>query len=69
MILGGGRREFLPNTEEDEDGNPGSRTDGENLIESWKSDKSNRNVSFDYVSNRGQLLDLDPKNTEYTFGE
>jgi len=61
--------EFLPNTTQDEDGNQGKRTDGENLIESWISDKKNRNVTFDYVSNRSQLLDPDRETTAYTFGE
>jgi len=68
VILGGGRMEFLPNTTQDEDGNQGKRTDGENLIESWISDKKNRNVTFDYVSNRSQLLDPDRETTAYTFG-
>jgi hypothetical protein len=61
--------EFRPNTTVDEDGNQGKRTDGADLIQSWQSDKTARNVTFKYVWNREQLLSLDPATTEYTFGE
>jgi len=60
--------EFLPKTTNDEDGKPGKRNE-DNLIESWISDKNDRKVTFEYVSNRSQLLQLDPETTEYTFGE
>ena len=69
MILGGGRREFLPTTTVDEDGNMGKRTDGADLIQTWQSDKAARNVTFKYVWNRDQLLSLDPATTEYALGE
>jgi alkaline phosphatase len=67
--MGGGRREFRPTTTVDEDGNRGRRTDGADLIQTWESDKIERNVTFKYVWNRDQLLSLDPATTEYTFGE
>lgn len=69
MILGGGRREFRTNATLDEDGNRGKRTDGLNLIQNWESDKQPLNVNYNYVSNREELLNLDPKTAEYTLGE
>ena len=69
VILGGGRREFRPTSFTDEDGKVGRRTDNRDLIENWISDKRQRNVTFDYVWNRTQLLNIDPETTEYTFGE
>jgi alkaline phosphatase len=67
--MGGGRTEFLSNNVFDEEGNPGRRADGVDLIERWKSDKMERNVSFKYVWNKSQLLSLDYETTEYTLGE
>jgi alkaline phosphatase len=69
VILGGGRREFRPTTTADEDGKPGKRTDNLDLIKTWEADKLARNVTFQYVWNRTQLLNLNPATTEYTFGE
>ncbi|CAK1587353.1 unnamed protein product [Parnassius mnemosyne] len=56
VILGGGRREFLPTTSIDEEGTSGRRTDGRNLIEDWQKDKISRNVTYQYVWNRDQLM-------------
>ena len=61
--------EFLPKNICDLDGNCGKRADGAHLINSWKSDKMKRNVTFEYVSNKMQLLSLEDKNAEYTLGE
>lgn len=36
VVMGGGRRHFIPNTFTDEEGKTGKRTDGVNLIDSWK---------------------------------
>lgn len=36
VVMGGGRRHFIPNTFTDEEGKTGKRTDGMNLIDSWK---------------------------------
>lgn len=35
VILGGGRKNFIPTTKQDDDGLYGLRTDGKNLIEEW----------------------------------
>jgi alkaline phosphatase len=66
--LGGGRKEFRPKNFIDEDGASGSRTDNVDLIEKWKHDKLERNVSFNYVWNRDQLLNTDPATTDYVLG-
>lgn len=69
VILGGGRTEFRPRTVKDEDGKSGSRTDGVDLIASWKEDKSTRGSKFEYVWNREQLLNINPKETDFLLGE
>lgn len=69
MILGGGRKEFIPKNVTDEDGKSGARTDGVNLITKWKSDKSSRGSSYKYVWNREQLLNINPRKTEFVLGE
>ncbi|XP_068617877.1 membrane-bound alkaline phosphatase-like [Battus philenor] len=68
VILGGGRREFLPNNEVDEEGTPGRRLDGINLIEQWRADKASRNVTHQYVWNREQLLRATEDPPEYLLG-
>ncbi|XP_038222682.1 membrane-bound alkaline phosphatase-like, partial [Zerene cesonia] len=68
VILGGGRREFLPTTTIDEEGSPGRRTDGRNLIEEWQDDKRSRGVSFQYAWNREQLLSANASLPEYMLG-
>lgn len=46
MVLGGGRKNFLPTTVNDESGLPGLRTDNVNLIELWKASKGDGNATF-----------------------
>ncbi|XP_046969316.1 membrane-bound alkaline phosphatase-like [Vanessa cardui] len=68
VILGGGRREFLPNDLQDEEGTPGKRSDGRHLIEEWQMDKIMRNVSYQYVWNREQLHSVNNDLPEYLLG-
>ncbi|XP_068617876.1 membrane-bound alkaline phosphatase-like [Battus philenor] len=68
VILGGGRREFLPSTSFDEEGTRGRRTDGRNLIEEWQLDKRARNVTHEYVWNREQLLNAAESMPDYLLG-
>ncbi|XP_026759498.3 membrane-bound alkaline phosphatase-like isoform X2 [Galleria mellonella] len=68
VILGGGRREFLPNTTFDEEGTQGLRTDGLNLIEEWQASKESQNVDFKYVWNREQLMNLSQSPPDYLLG-
>jgi alkaline phosphatase len=64
VIFGGGRRNFLPNTVQDEDDLPGYRTDGRNLLDEWKNLEGGR----DYIWNRAQLLNVNPDTTDHIFG-
>nr|UAX26434.1 alkaline phosphatase [Galleria mellonella] len=68
VILGGGRREFLPNNMIDEEGTQGKRLDGRNLINEWQEDKISRNVSHKYVWNRQELIQLSLSPPEYLLG-
>ena len=45
--MGGGRRHFIPNTVTDEEGKTGKRTDGVNLIDSWKAKYAVGNYVYD----------------------
>ena len=47
VVMGGGRRHFIPNTFTDEEGKTGKRTDGVNLINSWKAKYSVGNYVYD----------------------
>lgn len=66
--MGGGRREFLPISSVDEEGTPGRRTDGRNLIKEWEEDKISRNVSHQYVWNRDQLMNAAESMPDYLLG-
>lgn len=68
VILGGGRREFLPTDVIDEEGTSGRRLDGRHLIEEWQMDKIMRNVSYQYVWNREQLLSVNNDLPDYLLG-
>ncbi|VVD00215.1 unnamed protein product, partial [Leptidea sinapis] len=68
VILGGGRREFIPTDTIDEEGARGRRTDGRNLIEEWKADKVNRSASHQYLWNREQLLAANASLPDYVLG-
>ncbi|XP_062702913.1 alkaline phosphatase-like isoform X1 [Aedes albopictus] len=73
VIMGGGRREFLPNTSTDSEGTPGRRTDGHDLIKHWLHQKRSAQHrkgggGAAYVQNRDQLLKVDAEDTEYLLG-
>lgn len=55
VILGGGRRNFLPKSTRDDSGEPGRRLDGRNLIEEWQRQHTN---SAHFVQTRRELLEL-----------
>ncbi|XP_059052250.1 membrane-bound alkaline phosphatase-like [Achroia grisella] len=56
VILGGGRREFLPNITDPLIKGKGRRIDGVDLIEKWSEDKIKKNVSHVYVSDKSELM-------------
>ncbi|KAH8280532.1 hypothetical protein KR018_009335 [Drosophila ironensis] len=68
VILGGGRQMFLNDTTNDEQGLPGLRTDGRNLIQAWLEQKSAANASAKYVWSRKGLSLVDLENTDYLLG-
>nr|AKH49607.1 alkaline phosphatase 2 [Helicoverpa zea] len=68
VIFGGGKRAFLPNTEQDEKRSYGRRIDNRNLIKEWEDDKVSRNVSHQYVWHREQLMRLKEDLPEYMLG-
>ncbi|KAL1141018.1 hypothetical protein AAG570_000944, partial [Ranatra chinensis] len=70
VVLGGGRRHWLPKVARDpEDADEeGRRLDGRNLIEDWLRDKKRRNIRANYVWNRQQLLETDPKKVDHLLG-
>lgn len=59
MILGGGRKNFLPKNVLDEDELPGVREDGVDLLRAWEQDKMKRGAKSAYVSDRDSLLGVD----------
>lgn len=52
--MGGGRREFLPNTTTPD--NIGKRLDGTDLIDLWHEDKVGKKVTHQYVTDRNELM-------------
>ncbi|CAH1108440.1 unnamed protein product [Psylliodes chrysocephalus] len=64
VILGGGRKNFIPKEEEDEEGKPGARSDHMNLLVDWTKQKERLGLKYEYVSNREQLLNV-KHDTEY----
>lgn len=67
VLLGGGRGKFLPKELKDEENDYGDRSDGRNLIQDWKNDRS-RKGKAEYVWNKRQLEAIDPAKTEYLLG-
>lgn len=67
VILGGGRANFINQTEKDEEGQNGKRHDGKNLINVWKNERS-KSGKAEYVWNKKQLADIDYNSTQYLLG-
>ncbi|XP_049873699.1 membrane-bound alkaline phosphatase-like isoform X2 [Pectinophora gossypiella] len=55
VVMGGGRREFLPNVSSVVK-STGRRLDNSDLIELWHVDKRDKNVSHQYVTDRVELM-------------
>ncbi|XP_059491031.1 alkaline phosphatase, tissue-nonspecific isozyme-like isoform X1 [Neocloeon triangulifer] len=70
VILGGGRRHFMPKVARDPevDTEEGRRLDGRNLIDDWSRDKKKRNIRAQYVWNKGQFDNVDPANVDHLLG-
>uniref|UniRef100_A0A1B6MFZ1 alkaline phosphatase n=1 Tax=Graphocephala atropunctata TaxID=36148 RepID=A0A1B6MFZ1_9HEMI len=67
VLLGGGRRNFLPANPINPSWGEGERRDGRNLVTDWHKDKAYRGKAR-FVTDRKQLLDVDIKHTDYLLG-
>ncbi|XP_074039693.1 membrane-bound alkaline phosphatase-like [Leptinotarsa decemlineata] len=67
VILGGGRKKFLPKGEKDEESKTGERYDHLDLIKEWQKQKEVSGGKFAYIWNKEQLLKID-NDTEYLLG-
>ncbi|XP_072384783.1 alkaline phosphatase-like [Diabrotica undecimpunctata] len=70
VLLGGGRRHWLPKVAHDPEmtKEEGRRLDGRNLIDDWVRDKKKRSLKAQYVWNKGQLDQIDPNQVDYLLG-
>ena len=68
VILGGGRNMFLNDTQFDGDGKRGNRMDGKDLIQEWKTERSQQGKKAFYVWNKDELTSIDYDNTDYLLG-
>ncbi|XP_066942678.1 alkaline phosphatase-like [Macrobrachium rosenbergii] len=70
VLLGGGRRHWIPETEHDpeEKEQMGRRADGLNLLDAWVHDKKMRGLNAEYVWNKAQFDGVDPRHTDFLLG-
>ncbi|XP_076467438.1 alkaline phosphatase, tissue-nonspecific isozyme-like isoform X2 [Babylonia areolata] len=71
VILGGGRKFFLPRTALDPNSlrlNVEGRLDGHDLVKAWLKDKERRDATASYVWNTQQLHNVDVNNTDFLLG-
>uniref|UniRef100_A0A182NIE6 Alkaline phosphatase n=1 Tax=Anopheles dirus TaxID=7168 RepID=A0A182NIE6_9DIPT len=66
VILGGGRKNFIPTAQTDASGAPGLRTDGKNLPQEWQQSKQGKNAT--YITTVGELASLDTSKVDYLLG-
>eukprot|EP00105_Crassostrea_gigas_P001210 XP_011413264.2 PREDICTED: alkaline phosphatase [Crassostrea gigas] len=71
VLLGGGRRAFLPVSEPDPETNaPGvnKRMDGRNLADDWESIQQGKNNNYRYVWKKQDFDDVDPDEVDFLLG-
>ncbi|KAG8235811.1 hypothetical protein J437_LFUL014750, partial [Ladona fulva] len=70
VLLGGGRRHFLPKVARDPESTAedGRRLDGRNLVDDWLRDKKKRGLRGHYVWNKGQFESVNPKYIDHLLG-
>lgn len=71
VILGGGRRHFLPRKKAPDpqlQTDMGRREDGRNLIDEWLRDKKTRDLDYEYVHRKEDFDKVDPAKTDYLLG-
>ena len=64
VVLGGGRRNFIPTTTTDPEGKTGKRKDGRDLTAEWTAKYTNAA----YVQDRDGFLNVDVQNTDHLLG-
>jgi len=71
VVLGGGRRHFVPKvaTDPEEPDKEGRRLDGRNLIKEWSRNHRLKKISAEYVANKEQFENVDPRKVERLLGE
>ncbi|XP_073955227.1 alkaline phosphatase-like [Choristoneura fumiferana] len=70
VIMGGGRRHFLPTVTPDPEhpSREGRRLDGRNLAEDWAREKKRRRLRAQYIHTKDQLAKLDSRSVDYLLG-
>ncbi|XP_049545912.1 membrane-bound alkaline phosphatase-like [Anopheles darlingi] len=68
VILGGGRKQFLPTTETDSSGGRGLRTDGKNLVREWQQSRGADGANATYITSASELGSLDTSKIDYLLG-
>ncbi|XP_078337678.1 alkaline phosphatase-like [Crassostrea virginica] len=71
VILGGGRRAFLPVTEPDPETNAmgvNRRLDGQNLVQRWNTLQMGKNKTYNYVWRKQEFDAVDPQKLDYLLG-
>ncbi|WP_346838141.1 alkaline phosphatase [Microbulbifer sp. SAOS-129_SWC] len=64
LLMGGGRRNFLPQNVTDEEGAPGKRVDGRNLVDEWKQRYANGPLHARYIEDEKGFDKLDTAHTD-----
>lgn len=68
VVLGCGRREFRNKTIIDEEGKPGNRLDGRDLIAEWLKEHNRNGKNASFVWNKKALQMVDLEKTDYLLG-
>ncbi|XP_050093778.1 membrane-bound alkaline phosphatase-like [Anopheles aquasalis] len=68
VILGGGRKQFIPTTETDSSGGRGLRTDGKNLVREWQQSRGTGGANATYITTASELGSLDTSKIDYLLG-
>lgn len=66
VIMGGGRQQFLPDTDTDAEGEPGKRGDATNLVDEWQ--RLHADHGGIYVDTKDKLAAVDPMRHNHVLG-
>ncbi|XP_071035965.1 alkaline phosphatase-like isoform X3 [Parasteatoda tepidariorum] len=68
VILGGGRKHFIPTGQFDVDGEQGQRTDSRDLLKEWEEDKKAANAAYKLIYDAQELREIQPEQIDYLMG-